>query len=133
MATAFVPASVLQGSRRFEVLEPLVERALGPDRTLLLHPPSGKWVIVRAESRGGVRALLAACAAGQLDRADETEIWPLLIGLRDAGLIRDRRSLSASGSTCGGRTGRKVNTLILKMVGFCDLACRYCYDFRAAT
>ncbi len=48
MTTAFVPASVLQGSRRFEVLEPLVERDLGPDRVLLLHPASGKWVIVRA-------------------------------------------------------------------------------------
>ena len=53
MTIAFVPASILQGSRRFEVLEPLVERALSPDRVLLLHPPSGKWVIVRAESLAG--------------------------------------------------------------------------------
>jgi len=133
MTTAFVPASILQGSRRFEVLDPLVERALGPDRVLLLHPPSGKWVIVRAESLGGVRALLAACAAGQLDRADDSEIWPLVEGMREGGLIRDRGTFSASPEACGSRARRKVNTLILKVVGFCDLACRYCYDFRAET
>jgi uncharacterized protein len=133
MPTAFVPLSTLHGSRRFEVLEPLVERALGPDRVLLLHPPSGTWVIVRAESLSGVRRLLAACAAGQLDRADETEIWPLVTGLREGGLIRDRQSPPISPSACGGPARRKVNMLILKMVGFCDLACRYCYDFRTET
>jgi uncharacterized protein len=132
MSTAFVPASVLQRSRRFEVLEPLIERSLGPDRVLLLHPPSGKWVIVRAESLGGVRALLAACAVGHLDSADETEIWPLVTVLRDGGLIRDRTRISTGASGCGADR-RKVNTLILKVVGFCDLACRYCYDFRAET
>ena len=132
MSTAFVPASALQRSRRFEVLDPLVERSLGPDRVLLLHPPSGKWVIVRAESLGGVRALLAACAVGHLDRADESEVWPLVTILREGGLIRDRARISATASACGADR-RKVNTLILKVVGFCDLACRYCYDFRAET
>jgi uncharacterized protein len=133
MTIAFVPASILQGSRRFEVLEPLVERALSPDRVLLLHPPSGRWVIVRAESLAGVRMLLAACAAGQLDSADETEIWPLVTDLLKGGLIRERRTVPATPSGCGRGARRRVNLLILKMVGFCDLACRYCYDFRSET
>lgn len=133
MSTAFVPLSALQGSRRFEVLDPLVERSLGSDRSLLLHPASGKWVIVRAEIVSGVRDLLAACAAGGLDDAEDTEIWPLVKRLVESGLIRQRTAPSVGDSHCGRSSRQKVNTLILKMVGFCDLACRYCYDFRTET
>src|ERR1700685_1075061 len=125
------PLPVLGALPRYEVLRPIRERRLTSDRVLLLHPQSGMWVMVRAEAGLAGRAFLDACEATGL--ADETlQQSPLFARLRQAGLIREQRPAGACQGGCSGSLG-KLTTLILKLVGFCDLACDYCYDYHALT
>src|ERR1700733_805766 len=129
------PLPVLGTPPRYRVLRPIRERRLSDELALLLHPPSGSWVMVRAQLVGAVQEFLDACeSSGFQDPALERS--PLFDPLRNSGLIRDQ----LTGAGCQGGCARpgslnagsgSLNTLILKLVGFCDLACDYCYDFRA--
>ena len=99
---------------------------------LLIHPPSGVWAIVHAQAADMVRALLDDCESGALDGQGASDRSSLFEPLRNCGLIQEH---SPSGGCLGGCSGSngQLNTLILKLVGYCDLACRYCYDYRAVT
>jgi len=123
------PLPVLGAPPRYRVLRPICERRPSDELALLLHPPSGSWVMVRVQSVGAVQEFLDACeSSGFEDPALERS--PLFDRLRNSGLIREQRAACAGGCSGGSAS---LNTLILKLVGFCDLACDYCYDYRAET
>jgi uncharacterized protein len=128
---SFVPLPVLGTPRRWKVLRPIHQRRLTDDLALLIHPQSGTWAMVRAEAVDGVQAFLDACESS--DEGDlSLEQSPLFERLRNCGLIRERSPAMACQGGCSG-SHAALNTLILKLVGYCDLACRYCYDYRAET
>jgi uncharacterized protein len=85
--------------------------------------------MVRAEAVDAVRAFLDACETTRFEDQTLTES-PLFARLCKCGLIRERAPAGACGGGCSSSHG-KLNTLILKLVGFCDLACEYCYDYHA--
>jgi uncharacterized protein len=99
---------------------------------LFLQAHSGSWIIVSKRSAEEVRGLLEAAFCGLLDSYPDAADNPLIGELHRAGLL-----------TINGRTSweqvdfdnnsSKINTLILKMAGYCNIACTYCYDFEAAT
>jgi uncharacterized protein len=128
----FVPLPVLSAPRRWKVARPIHERRVTDDCVLLIHPQSGCWVMVRPEAVEAVRAFLAACESGELDDLGGSGRFPLFDQLRDCGLIQEQLSAAGCQGGCSGSQGA-LNTLILKLVGYCDLACRYCYDYHAAT
>jgi uncharacterized protein len=129
---ARVRLPVLGSPPRFRALRPIHERRLTGDRVLLIHPQSGAWVMVTAQSVDAVRAFLDALDETVVDdhafHEHGLDRTPLFERLRQCGLIREH----APEAGCSGSEG-SLNTLILKLVGFCDLACQYCYDYRAAT
>lgn len=88
--------------------------------------------MVRPDSVETVRGFLAALESGAFDAIADSGLSPLFDQLRRCGLIREQLSEPTCEQGCSGSRGR-LNTLILKLVGYCDLACRYCYDFHAPT
>jgi uncharacterized protein len=129
---SFGSLPVLGAPRRWKVVQPIHERRLTDDRVLLIHPQSGAWAMIRAEAAGPVRAFLHACESGALERASALDSSPLFEQLRSCGLIREEfPAAGCQGAGCASQD--RLNTLILKLVGYCDLACRYCYDYRSAT
>jgi uncharacterized protein len=88
--------------------------------------------MVRPKSVETVRGFLSAVESGDLDPVVDSCRSPLFDQLRRCGLIREESpQASCRGTGSGSPSG--LNTLILKLVGYCDLACRYCYDFHAPT
>jgi uncharacterized protein len=128
---SFATLPVLGAPRRYQVLRPIHERRLTGDRVLLIHPQSGTWAMVRAESVDAVRAFLDAFDANGFEDPP-LERSALFERLRNCGLIREQAAGAACQGGCSG-SQKSLNTLILKLVGYCDLACRYCYDYRAET
>jgi uncharacterized protein len=88
--------------------------------------------MVRPDSVETVRGFLAALGAGELDELADGDRSPLFEQLRRCGLIQEQAPAASCGGGCSGAQG-SLNTLILKLVGYCDLACRYCYDFHVPT
>jgi uncharacterized protein len=131
-AKMIVPLPILGAPRRWKVARPIHERPLTDDRVLLIHPQSGAWAMVRADAVAAVRAFLAACESGGLDGPQGLDRSPLFERFRNSGLIREDQAGGGCQGECSDSQGR-LNLLILKLVGYCDLACRYCYDYRAAT
>jgi uncharacterized protein len=125
----FVGLPVLGAPRRYQVLRPIHERRLTSDLALLIHPQSGAWVMVKAQTVNATRRFLDACESSGFDEEGLIRS-PLFERLCNCGLIREQRSGVACEGGCSGSSGL-LNTLILKLVGYCDLACRYCYDYRA--
>lgn len=126
---AFPALPVLGAPPRYRVLRPIHERPLTGELALLIHPQSGAWVIVRAAHVDSVRAFLDECESTDFEEPGLDQS-PLFERLRTCGLIREQVTGTACQGACGGSQGQ-LNTLILKMVGYCDLACTYCYDYRA--
>jgi uncharacterized protein len=98
----------------------------------LIHPQSGKWAIVHDQAVEAVRAFLDECEAGAFDDPGASDRSSLFEPLRNCGLIEEQSTSGGCQGGCSGGQGR-LTTLILKLVGYCDLACRYCYDYRAET
>src|ERR1700722_811615 len=131
-ATTTLPQLPVLGTPlRWKVLRPIHERPITNDRVLMIHPPSGVWVMVRAPAVEAVRRFLDACESGN-HANEELDGSPLFEPLRHCGLIQEQPSRHGCQHGCAGARG-ELSTLILKLVGFCDLACEYCYDFHAPT
>jgi uncharacterized protein len=88
--------------------------------------------MVDAQGVEAVRALLDACDSGECDGPDAALRFPLIDHLHKCGMVHEHVPGPGCQGGCSGSHGL-LNTLILKLVGYCDLACRYCYDYRAAT
>jgi uncharacterized protein len=127
-----VTLPVLGTTRRWKVAHPIHERRVTDDGVLLIHPQSGCWIMVRPDSVETVRAFLNAVESDDLDDLAESGRSPLFDQLCRCGLIQEQSSLAGCQGGCSGSHGA-LSTLILKLVGYCDLACRYCYDFHAPT
>jgi uncharacterized protein len=123
------PLPVLGAPPRFRVLRPIRVRRLSDELALVLHPPSGSWVMVKVEAADLVQEFLDACESSDFEDP-ALKRSPLFDRLRNSGLIRDQLTGAGCHGGCGSGSG-SLGMLILKLVGFCDLACDYCYDFRA--
>jgi uncharacterized protein len=132
MAIHFVPLQALRRRRRWEFVQPIRIRELGGSWMLLLHPPSGSWAILPLEKRPAVEALMKAAEEGALDRTPEVDDHPLLGELVRTGLLMKDGRTSWSAADLD-QSARPVSMLILKMVGYCNLACTYCYDYNGVT
>ncbi len=122
------PLLHLEPLRRWEFAQPLVYQPLSDERLLVIHPPSGAWVMVSASDRELIDALAAAANSGQLD-VIRTEDAGQLVPFERAGLLlRDPWRRPPLPSPPEG-----ISLLILKMVGHCNLACTYCYDYNSVT
>jgi hypothetical protein len=103
MPDAFVPIETLAPARRWQLAQPIRIHALDGEHSLLLHPPSGSWVIVDAEGLNSFVALAGAADRGLLDEMERgrefAEDHPLLVELQAA---------ACSSRTAGppGRTSR---------------------------
>ncbi len=107
----------------------LLKMELG--NTLVLHPQTGAWTIVAPEGLGQVQAILRASDEGLLDDIPDVENRPLVKSLVSCGLL-GRAPMPAFGVSDVAKQ-RPLRLMILKIVGYCNLACRYCYDYDDAT
>lgn len=112
----------MEASVRFAA--PVAFLPLPADKLLVQHPPSGAWVMIGREDRARVETLAKAANSGLLDGIANLDD-PILAPFLKAGLLRP------VGPGTQGRAPEPgpVRMLILKMVGYCNLACTYCYDF----
>ena len=128
MTTQFVPSESLTAPRRWQFADPLRVVALDAQHRLVLHPPTGSWAIVAEEDLPTIAALRDAVDRGRVDEMDVDENNPTLSKLRQSGLLlKDGRAVWSD--LPFKHSERPLNTLILKVVGFCNLACTYCYDY----
>ena len=104
--------------------QPLQFTPLPLDQMLVKHPPSGAWVIIKERDRARVTALAEAINLGRLGRIRDLDD-PVLAPFARAGLVQRRWGAPPTLAKGAG----PVRMLILKMVGYCNLACTYCYDF----
>jgi uncharacterized protein len=129
-----VPLVKIQSKNRprWEFLEPIKRRDLDDDRSLLIHPRSGAWIIVETERIPVIETLMQAAREGLLDSYLCADSNSVLHPLWQSGLLY--KDGSSPWSDVGlDHSKNKVNTLILKMVGYCNLACTYCYDYNHVT
>jgi uncharacterized protein len=132
MVTQFIPIQALKIRRRWEFVEPIRRRDLGAGKILLLHPGSGSWSIVSSKDQPIIEALITAADNGSLDRLHDLEKQPLITQFIRTGLLQ--KDGNAAWSTADfDRSKQPTTLLILKMVGFCNLACTYCYDYNSVT
>ena len=128
MSTQFIPLESLTMRRRWAFARPLRFVALDEKNRLLLHPPSGSWAIVPREDLPAIRILCDAVDRGLADEMEVDESNPSLVKLRESGLLlKDGRA--AWSDVSFKHTDRPLSMLILKLVGYCNLACAYCYDY----
>jgi uncharacterized protein len=136
MPDTFVPIETLAPARRWQFAEPIRVHTLGGGHSLLLHPPSGSWMIVDAGGLNSFVALAAAAKRGILDQmardGEIAEDHPLLVELQRGGLLVKEGRAAWSDVTLN-HAATPLNMLILKLVGYCNLACKYCYDYNQAT
>ena len=121
-----------EASRVFRVPGPTKRIALRSDHALFLCPPTGSWAIVPTSLAGSIENILSAAQSGDLDRIPDADTSELVQDLYAAGLLSIRGKASWQGVDFDNAQAR-VNTLILKMVGHCNIACTYCYDFSEET
>ena len=135
MLDAFVPIETLAPRGRWQLAQPIRVHALDGGHSLLLHPPSGSWMIVDAEGLNSFVALAAAAERGLLDQMERdgefAEDHPLLVDLQRSGLLLKDGQAAWSDVTFN-HSVTPLNMLILKLVGYCNLACKYCYDYNQA-
>ncbi len=127
MAVAFVPWESLARKARWRFVRPIRRRAIPGGQVLLLHPPSGSWAILPQEKMPEFIGLVQAVELGLMDDRQPAH-EPLLGRLFESGLLeRDGRTAFTEARFV--HTGGPLQTLLLKLVGYCNLACAYCYDF----
>lgn len=119
-------------SRLFRAPGPTKRINLRSDHALFLCPPTGSWAIVPASLADAVDTILTSARNGDLDRIPDFDKTDLVQDLHAAGLLSISGKTSWQGVDFDNAKAR-VNTLILKMVGHCNIACTYCYDFSEAT
>jgi len=124
--------SLARATAHYVVNAPIVKRSLSPGQDLFLHPPSGSWVVVPSGVAPAVEAILRLAEADALDDVPDSDIGVIARKLHAAGLLAQHGRSAWSGRAVETRN-TKVNTLILKMVGYCNIACTYCYDFSSAS
>ena len=113
---------------KFRANLPVTSSQIAAGKQLLLHAPSGSWVIVGEEQVSSIVDLLHAAQIGVLDRYPEIAENKLIAQLYRSGLLSIDGQESWSTIEFDHKS-EKINTLILKMVGYCNIACTYCYDF----
>jgi uncharacterized protein len=132
MSTQFVSIEALKRTRRWEFVKPIRMRDLSGHKVLLLHPDSGSWAIIGSQDRPIVEALIEAADNGLLEELPRLEEQPLIEQFVRTGLLlKDGRAAWLPSDF--DRSQLPVSLLILKMVGFCNLACTYCYDYNSVT
>lgn len=131
MAAGLVTISPRKSSR-WQFVEPIKRHDLGHDRSLLLHPATGSWLIIHTEQLPILEVLLQAANEGILDSMESAESSPLIDTLLNSGLLTKGGITAWSGFSFDHARNR-VGLLILKLVGYCNLACTYCYDYNRAT
>lgn len=128
MSLGLIPVESLRLRRKWQFAEPIVRHTLDEARALVLHPPTGAWAIVERAHLPVFDALMQAAAAGKLDAAVDADEHPLLADLHESGLLlRDGRAVWSD--IRFDHRDAPQTMLILKLVGYCNLACSYCYDF----
>ena len=132
MATQFTAIQPFKPRRLWEFVEPIRKRDLGRGKILLLHPDSGSWTISDTKDQSIIDALMKAAANGSLDKLPDLEDQPLINQFVRTGLLRKDGKAAWSPADFD-RTKQPTTLLILKMVGFCNLACTYCYDYNSVT
>lgn len=97
------------------------------DKVLLWDPPTGSWCFLEESGLPLVEGLKHLCDSGRQDLLPAgSEV--VLESLFDSGLVsRDGRYSWSPDLFAHHRN--PVNTLILKVVGSCNLGCSYCYDY----
>lgn len=128
MSLALFPVEALRLRRKWQFAEPIVRHVLDEARALLLHPPTGAWAIVERDHLPVFDELIQAAKTGKLDAAVDADEHPLLAELYDSGLLLKDGRAAWSNARFDHRSAPQT-MLILKMVGYCNLACSYCYDF----
>jgi uncharacterized protein len=119
------------GGGTWRARKPVCAVKMEGGNTLALHPPTGAWAIVAADRFAELEAILRSLDERLLDDIPDVENWPVIQELMNCGLLqRCPRSNAGGGNT---PRQRSLRLLILKTVGFCNLACRYCYDYDDAT
>ena len=109
---------------------PTIRTSRYGDKILLWDPPTGSWCFLAEENLPLIQGLKHFCDTRQWDLLPAGS-EPLLDELFACGLV------SRDGRYCWSRDlfahhKNKVNTLILKVVGSCNMACSYCYDYNQA-
>ena len=111
--------------RRWTVPARLHVEAVGDGQSLLLDTDTGAWVIVRRDGMPAIEVLLQAAREQRLQATDEVE--RALAPLIDAGIIGVAGAERRLPHRAPNEQATKL--LILKLVGYCNLACSYCYDY----
>ena len=132
MSTQLVSIRALNACPRWEFVKPIRMRDLGGGKILLLHPRSGSWTIIGSEDQPIVEAVIKAADDGLLDELADLENQPLIKQFVKTGLLTKDGNAAWLPSDLD-RSKQPVTLLILKMVGFCNLACTYCYDYNNVT
>lgn len=117
---------------RWKFVEPIKHHHLDDGRSLLIHPLTGSWIIIETKNIPAIEALMQAAREGLLESCGSADSSPLLQSLWKSGLV-SRDGLSAWSEDWLDHSKNSVNMLILKMVGYCNLACSYCYDYNSVT
>ncbi len=113
-------------------VEPIQVQHLSEDYRLLLHPPTGSWAIVATDQMPIVEVLVDAAKRGLLNELASPEKYSLFEDFVSCGLML-KNGYTAWSSTNFNHAANPVSKLILKLVGYCNLACTYCYDYNTAT
>lgn len=96
-------------------------------KPLLWDPPTGSWCFLDDRELDVVKGLKHLCDNGDSDSIPP-QASPLLDLLYSSGLIaRDGRYLWSPKFFA--HSENKINTIILKVVGACNMGCTYCYDY----
>lgn len=117
--------------RAWRARKPVRAVKLEGRNTLVLHPPTGAWAIVAADGFAELEAILRSPDEGLLDDIPDIENRPVIQGLMKCGLLE--RSPVSNTARSNRSKQRSLRLLILKTVGYCNLACRYCYDYNDTT
>ncbi len=119
-------------AKAWRFIEPLSIRQCDDDSYIIIHPDSGSWAALSTAQLSVFLALVELERRNRLDSIVGDANPELLNFLYQRGLVIHNGG-TVWQSEKFDYTRTRPNTLILKLVGFCDLACTYCYDFRSAT
>jgi len=121
---AAVPPPV--STRRY-TFRPKIKVHTYGEKVLLWDPPTGSWCFLDGKVLPVVEGLRSLCEEGRWEEIPDNAL-PILETLHQRGLVaRDERWVWSP--RWFAHHENKVNTIILKVIGACNLGCTYCYDF----
>ncbi|MGF7072879.1 radical SAM protein [Mucilaginibacter sp. R-33] len=94
---------------------------------LIFDPFTGSWAFVSDITKERIRIIKCLLEDFKERELDSNAITLLEILYKNGLASKDGKFSWASNKL--DHSKNKVNTIILKMVGYCNLACSYCYDF----